>query len=192
MFKKAFLALLCVTSLMAPAPLLAGQQQMSVSAFDFSFPSIEGTNLNLSDYQGRVLLIVNTASRCGFTRQYSALQNLWSAYRKEGLVVIGVPSNDFGGQELGTEAEVKQFCEVNFDIDFPMTAITEIKGADAHEFYKWAGAQVGMLGKPKWNFHKFLVGRDGQIADWFSSVSEPDSPKFRSAIEQALAQNSAS
>jgi glutathione peroxidase len=177
---------------MAPAPLPAGQQQMSVTAFDFSFPSIEGTNLNLSDYQGRVLLIVNTASRCGFTRQYSALQNLWSAYRKEGLVVIGVPSNDFGGQELGTEAEVKQFCEVNFDIDFPMTAITEIKGADAHEFYKWAGAQVGMLGKPKWNFHKFLVGRDGQIADWFSSVSEPDSPKFRSAIEQALAQNSPS
>ena len=192
MFRKAFLALLCVTSLMAPAPLLAGQQQMSVSAFDFSFPSIEGTNLNLSDYQGRVLLIVNTASRCGFTRQYSALQNLWSAYRKEGLVVIGVPSNDFGGQELGTEAEVKQFCEVNFDIDFPMTAITKIKGAQAHEFYKWAEAQVGMLGKPKWNFHKFLVGRDGQIADWFSSVSEPDSPKFRSAIEQALAQNSAS
>ena len=192
MFRKAFLALLCITSLMAPAQLLAGQQQMSVSAFDFSFPSIEGTNLNLSDYQGRVLLIVNTASRCGFTRQYSALQNLWSAYRKEGLVVIGVPSNDFGGQELGTEAEVKQFCEVNFDIDFPMTTITEIKGAEAHEFYKWAGAQVGMLGKPKWNFHKFLVGRDGQITDWFSSASEPNSPKFRSAIEQALAQNSPS
>ena len=192
MFRKAFLALLCVTSLMAPAPLPAGQQQMSVTAFDFSFPSIEGTNLNLSDYQGRVLLIVNTASRCGFTRQYSALQNLWSTYRDEGLVVIGVPSNDFGGQELATEAQVKQFCDVNFDINFPMTAITEIKGAEAHEFYKWAGVEVGMLGKPKWNFHKFLVGRDGQIADWFSSVSEPDSPKFRSAIEQALAQNSAS
>ena len=94
MFRKAFLALLCITSLMAHAPLLAGQQQMSVSAFDFSFPSIEGANLNLSDYQGRVLLIVNTASRCGFTKQYSALQNLWSTYRDEGLVVIGVPSND--------------------------------------------------------------------------------------------------
>ena len=190
MFRKSFLALLCIISLMAPAPLLAGQQQMSVSVFDFSFPSIEGANLNLSDYQGRVLLIVNTASRCGFTKQYSALQNLWSTYRDEGLVVIGVPSNDFGGQELATEAQVKQFCDVNFDIDFPMTAITEIVGAGAHEFYKWVGAEVGMLGKPKWNFHKFLVGRDGQIADWFSSVSDPDSPKFRSAIEQALAQNS--
>ena len=177
---------------MAPSPLLAGQQQMSVSAFDFSFPSIEGAKLKLSDYQGHVLLIVNTASRCGFTGQYNALQNLWSAYRNEGLVVIGVPSNDFGSQELDTESEVKQFCEVNFDIDFPMTAITGIKGAEAHEFYKWAGAQVGMLGKPKWNFHKYLVGRDGQIADWFSSVSEPDSPTFRSAIEQALTQNSPS
>ena len=176
MFRKAFFALLCVTGLMASAPLLAGQQQMSVSAFDFSFPSIEGANLDLSDYQGRVLLIVNTASRCGFTRQYSALQNLWSAYRDKGLVVIGVPSNNFGGQEPAAEDEIKSFCEVNFDISFPMTSKQNVKGQESHPFYKWASSKVGIIGQPRWNFHKFLINPDGELDSWFASTASPDLP----------------
>ena len=158
------------------------------SAWDFSFTDIDGNQMPLRGYQGQVLLVVNTASRCGFTPQYDALQTLWQTYKDEGLVVIGVPSNDFGGQELSSEAEVKDFCEVNFNIDFPMTAITAVKGGDAHPFYQWAGQQAGMMAKPKWNFHKYLVGRDGQISDWFSSVTTPEAAKLRTAVESALAQ----
>ena len=104
-------------------------------------------------------------------------------------MVIGIPSNDFGGQELATEDEVKQFCEVNFNIDFPLTAITAVKGSEAHPFYKWAGKQMGLLARPKWNFHKYVVGRDGQLVTWFSSVTSPDADKFRTAIKVALAQS---
>ena len=158
------------------------------SAWEFSFTDITGEQMPLRAYEGQVLLVVNTASRCGFTPQYDALQTLWETYKDKGLVVVGVPSDDFGGQELSSEAEVKQFCEVNFNIDFPLTAITDVKGRTAHPFYQWAGQQAGMMAKPKWNFHKFLVGRDGQIADWFSSVTTPDSTKVRTAVETALAQ----
>lgn len=158
------------------------------SAWDFSFTDIDGNQMPLRGYQGQVLLVVNTASRCGFTPQYDALQTLWQTYKDEGLVVLGVPSNDFGAQELSSEAEVKDFCEVNFNIDFPMTAITAVKGGDAHPFYQWAGQQAGMMAKPKWNFHKYLIGRDGQISDWFSSVTTPEAAKLRTAVESALAQ----
>ncbi len=183
---------LCLASFLLPASLAARQQDMSTTAFDFHFPSIEGGQLRLSDFQGKVLLVVNTASQCGFTPQYTALQAIWSEYRDKGLVVIGVPSDDFGGQELDSEQQVKEFCEVNFDIDFPMTAITKVKGENAHAFYQWAGQQVGMMGKPKWNFHKFLIGRDGQMADWFSSMTAPDSQKMKKSIDAALAQKTAS
>ena len=152
MSTRAIIILICVVNLVVPAQLFARQQHMNISAFDFSFPSIDGAQLDLSDYRGKALLVVNTASRCGFTPQYTGLQTLWSDYRDKGLVVIGVPSDNFGGQELDSEAEVKQFCEVNFNIDFPMTAITQIKGDSAHPFYKCAKEQVGMMGKPKWNF----------------------------------------
>ena len=192
MFKTAIGMFVCVASLLVLAQLFARQQHMTPSAFDFSFPSIDGTQLNLSDYEGSALLVVNTASRCGFTPQYTGLQTLWSDYRDKGLVVIGVPSDNFGGQELDSEAEVKQFCEVNFDIDFPMTAITQVKGDSAHPFYKWANGQVGMMGKPKWNFHKYLIGRDGQIRDWFASTTAPDGDKIRHAVQEALAQNNPS
>lgn len=158
------------------------------SAWEFSFTDIAGQEMRLRDYQGKVLLIVNTASRCGFTPQYDALQDLWARYKDQGLVVIGVPSDDFGGQELSSEAEVKEFCEVNFNIDFPLTEITTVKGSSAHPFYHWAGQQMGMMARPKWNFHKYLVGRDGQIADWFSSMTSPSSAKISSAVETALAQ----
>ena len=158
------------------------------SAWDFSFTDITGKQMPLASYEGQVLLVVNTASRCGFTPQYDALQTLCQTYKDKGLVVVGVPSDDFGGQELSSEAEVKAFCEVNFNIDFPLTAITAVKGGEAHPFYQWAGQQMGMMAKPKWNFHKYLIGRDGQIADWFSSVTAPDSAKIKTAVETALAQ----
>jgi len=157
------------------------------SAWDFSFTNIDGGVLDLRRFESQVLVIVNTASRCGFTPQYDALQTLSDEYKDDGLVVIGVPSNDFGSQELASESEVKQFCEVNFNIDFPLTEITTVKGSEAHPFYKWAGTKLGMLARPKWNFHKYVVGRDGQLVNWFSSVTSPDSDKFRAAVEQALA-----
>ena len=157
------------------------------TAFSFSFETIEGEPLPLSQFEGRVLLVVNTASRCGFTPQYDGLQALWEEYRHNGLVVIGVPTGDFGGQELATNRAIKEFCSVNFAIDFPMTEKTAIKGGDAHPFYQWAGDKVGMLGRPRWNFHKFLIGRDGHIADWFSSATTADDKKLRAAIGKALA-----
>ncbi|HCD64193.1 MAG TPA: glutathione peroxidase [Alphaproteobacteria bacterium] len=156
------------------------------SAWDFSFTDITGNKMPLAKYEGQVLLVVNTASRCGFTPQYDALQALWETYKSDGLVVVGVPSDDFGGQELSSEAEVKQFCEVNFNIDFPLTEITNVKGGEAHPFYQWASQQMGMMAKPKWNFHKYLVDRQGQLVASFSSVTLPTSEKIRAAVETAL------
>ena len=121
----------------------------ATSAHQFTFDSIEGGELPLSDFAGKAVLVVNTASRCGFTPQYSELQELWSRYRSRGLVVLGVPSNDFGGQEPGTKAEIKTFCEVNFDVDFPMTDKVRVKGDEAHPFYAWAGQELGGLAKPR-------------------------------------------
>ena len=157
------------------------------SAWDFDFTAIDGNKLPLRQYEGQALLVVNTASRCGFTSQYDALQQLWQDYQDLGLVVIGVPSDDFGGQELASEAEVKQFCEVNFNIDFPMTAITRVKGSTAHPFYQWAALKAGMLARPKWNFHKYLIDKNGQLAASFSSMTSPTSDKIKTAIETILA-----
>ena len=156
------------------------------SAYDFSFPAIDGGTLSLSEYEGRPLLIVNTASQCGFTPQYDGLQALYDSYGDKGLVVIGIPSNDFGKQEKGDASEIKEFCEVNFNITFPMSDKVIVKGDEAHPFYQWVKAQVGFAGRPRWNFHKYLIGRDGQVADWFSSVTAPDSKKMIKAIEAAL------
>lgn len=165
---------------------ITGAVAANSSAWDFSFTAIDGNQLLLSQYKGQAVLVVNTASRCGFTSQYAALQQLWQDYQKRGLVVIGVPSNDFGGQELASEAEVKQFCEVNFNIDFPLTTITSVKGITAHPFYQWAGQRAGMLARPKWNFHKYLINRNGQLAASFSSMTSPTSDKIRTAVETAL------
>ena len=123
----------------------------------FSFTSIDGQPLSLADYRGKAVLVVNTASRCGFTHQYAGLQTLWETYRDRGLVVLGVPSNDFGAQEPGSETEIKEFCIVNFNIDFPMTEKQVVSGANAHPFYQWSGEQLGVLSKPKWNFYKILL-----------------------------------
>lgn len=157
------------------------------SAHAFTFTSIEGEALPLSRFAGQTVLVVNTASQCGFTHQYAGLQDLWRRYRDRGLVVLGVPSNDFGGQEPGTEAEIKTFCEVNFDVDFPMTAKVQVTGEGAHPFYRWAADQFGVMAKPRWNFHKYLIGPDGRAVDWFSTATAPTADTVIQAIEAQLA-----
>jgi len=158
------------------------------SAHRFAFTSIEGEPMPLSTFAGKVLLVVNTASRCGFTPQYEGLQALWERYKDQGLVVIGVPSGDFGGQELASSSDIKEFCEVNFSIDFPLTEKSAVAGDDAHPFYAWAATELGSGARPRWNFHKYLVARDGRLIDWFSTATGPSSPRIKNAIEAALAQ----
>ena len=157
------------------------------SVANFSFPSIDGGDLDLSAYQGKVLVIVNTSSQCGFTGQYDDLQAIWETYQDRGLVVIGVPSNDFGGQEPGGKEDIKNFCSVNFNVDFPMTDKVVVKGDQAHPFYQYAKTTLGSAAAPRWNFHKYIVDRDGRLVDWFSSMTNPSSKKMRSVIEELLA-----
>lgn len=156
------------------------------SAHEFAFTSIEGDALSLADYAGRPVLVVNTASMCGYTYQYAALQRLWSTYRARGLVVLGVPSNDFGGQEPGSAAEIKTFCEGNFDVDFPLTEKVHVKGSDAHPLFVWLRAQLGPDAGPRWNFHKYLIGADGRALRSWPSPVEPDSTEIRNAVESVL------
>lgn len=155
------------------------------TAHAFRFDGLTGDPIDLNDFAGRPILVVNTASRCGFTNQYEALQRLWDRFRDRGLVVLGVPSNDFR-QELSSNADVQEFCETTFGIDFPMTAITPVTGGDAHPFYRWAADRVGPLGQVRWNFHKFLIDGDGRLADWFSTMTAPDSRKVIAAVEASL------
>jgi glutathione peroxidase len=161
---------------------------MTNTAYDFQFTAIDGDKLDLADYRGKVLLVVNTASQCGFTSQYDGLEAIWQKYKDQGLVVIGVPSNDFGKQEPGTADEIKSFCEVNFNISFPMTDKQVVKGTNAHPFYQWVSAEAGLMGKPRWNFHKYLIGRDGRFVTWFASTTTPESNKLQTAITSALAE----
>lgn len=156
------------------------------SAWDFSFQAIDGGELPLAQFKGKAVMVVNTASKCGFTPQYQQLEELSRRYRDKGLVVLGVPCNDFGGQEPGSESEIQQFCDLNFGVDFPLTAKAKVTGADAHPFYLWARKQVGFLGSPKWNFHKYLIAPDGSLADWFSTPTKPDSAKIIKAVEKVL------
>jgi glutathione peroxidase len=149
-------------------------------------PSITGAPLPTGDYTGRVVLLVNTASKCGFTRQYRGLEALWRRYRDRGLVVLGVPSNDFGGQEPAGEAEIDRFCKTTFDVSFPLAGKQVVCGPAAHPLYRFAAAETGVLGTPNWNFHKILIGRDGRIVDWFSAVGGVGL-KLDRAVEAALA-----
>ena len=158
------------------------------TAYDFSFQSIEGEELPLSEFKGKAVLVVNTASYCGFTKQYNDLQALWESYQDKGLIVLGVPSNDFGRQEPGTENKIKEFCEVNFNINFPMTEKSVVKGDNAHPFYKWAKQEFGFMAAPKWNFHKYLIDKEGNLADWFATTTNPTSAKMKKRIESILSQ----
>ena len=171
-------------ALLAAAPLAAlAPPAVAASAHDFAFDDIDETGrISLGDYAGRPVLVVNTASRCGYTYQYEALQALYDRFRDRGLVVLGVPSDDFN-QELASAAEVKDFCAVNFAIDFPMTAITPVTGSAAHPFYRWAAERAG---PPGWNFHKYLVGPDGRLVAAFPTKTEPDAPEVTRAIEALL------
>lgn len=157
------------------------------TAFDFTLNSLSGASLPLRAYAGRPLLVVNTASRCGFTPQYAGLQALWAEHRGRGLMVMGVPSNDFGGQEPGTAEEIGQFCAVNYGVDFPMAAKIRVRGAEAHPLFRWLGEQGGLLARPRWNFYKYLVGADGRLAAWYGSTTPPGSKRLRAAIDRALA-----
>tara|TARA_Y100001970_G_C14090506_1_gene779772 strand:- start:582 stop:1097 length:516 start_codon:yes stop_codon:yes gene_type:complete len=153
--------------------------------FDLNIKSNNGDNLNFEDFKNNVVLMINTASYCGFTNQYSDMQKLWDKYKDKGLLVLGVPSNSFN-QEKNDDSEVKKFCEVNFNINFPLTSITSVKGDDAHEIYKWARENHGKSAIPKWNFHKILIDKDGKIAETYSSFTNPMSKKVISKIETLL------
>ena len=153
--------------------------------YDLNIESISGEIINFGDFKDKVVLVVNTASYCGFTKQYEDLQDLWDKYNKKGLIVLGVPSNSFN-QEKKKNSEVKEFCEVNFSITFPLSAITEVKGNNAHELFKWAKNNHGNSAVPKWNFHKILINKEGKIEDTFSSFTKPLSNKIVNKIESIL------
>jgi len=153
--------------------------------FDFKINGISGEIINLKDYQNKLVLVVNTASYCGFTKQYDDLQLLWEKYRSDGLIVLGVPSNSFN-QEKKADTEVKEFCDVNFNIDFPMTTITEVKGENSHEIFKWAEKNYGKSAIPKWNFHKILINKEGKVEGTYNSFTKPMSKKITSKIESLL------
>ena len=153
--------------------------------YDFSIESITGETIYFKDYLNRVILVVNTASYCGFTKQYDELQELWDLYKNKGLVVLGIPSNSFN-QEKKSNTEVKKFCEVNFNINFPLTAITEVKGENAHELFRWAKDNYGKSAVPKWYFHKILINKKGKIVDTFVSFTNPKSSKIVNQIEIIL------
>ena len=153
--------------------------------FDYDIDTINGKKISLNEYNNKVILLVNTASYCGFTKQYDGLQILYDKYKSKGLIVLGVPSNSFN-QEKKDEKDIKEFCEVNFNISFPMTSIYEVTGENSHDIYKWAKINHGKSAVPKWNFHKILINKQGKIEDTFSSFTKPNSNKIVSKIEALL------
>jgi glutathione peroxidase len=159
-----------------------------MSAHDFSFTSIDGKALEMSGFAGHPVLVVNTASKCGLTPQYAGLQALWQKYKDQGLIVLGVPCNDFGGQEPGTEAEVQNFCTTNYQVNFPMTSKNPVVGDGAHPLYKWAKGEAGEEAVPQWNFHKLLIAKDGSLKATFGSAVTPEDGGLVAAVEGALAE----
>ena len=157
----------------------------STNAYDYEFKSIDGDKIKLSDYKGKVIVVVNVASRCGYTPQYEGLQSLWSNYKNKDVIVLGVPTNNFR-QEPGSNKEIKDFCESNFGITFPMTEKISVIGSNSHPFYKWAKEDYGIGAIPKWNFHKIIIGKEGKIVDTFSSITKPSSKKFLKVIEELI------
>jgi glutathione peroxidase len=162
-----------------------GSANYTQLAHEFQFQGINGQSIKLSDYKDKIILVVNVASRCGFTSQYDDLQKLWTNYKDKNLIVIGVPTNDFK-QEPGSNTDIKEFCETNFNIDFPITEKINVLGKESHPFFKWAKENYGKAAVPKWNFHKIIIGKDGKVADTFSSITNPSSKKFVSFIEKQI------
>jgi len=162
-----------------------GNAQYDQLATDFSFKSVDGSALNLAEHKGKVIVVVNVASRCGFTNQYEGLQTLWKTYKDKGVLVVGVPSNNFR-QEPGSNKEIKDFCESTFGIDFPITEKQSVLGSDAHPFFIWAKKNYGSGAIPKWNFHKIIIGKNGKVVETLASITKPSSKKFISIIEQEI------
>jgi len=155
-------------------------------AYDFKFKDLDGRNLSLSEYKGKVIVVVNVASQCGFTKQYDDMQKVWMKYQEKGLVMLGVPSNDFGNQQPGNNEDIKIFCEAKFGISFPMTEKVSVKGTEAHPFYIWARENHGKSAIPKWNFHKIIINKDGKVAETFSSITSPSYNKFIKTLEKLI------
>ena len=162
------------------------KNEYSKLAYSFKFNDLDGHELNLKIFKNKVIIVINVASQCGFTNQYEDMQKVWNKYQNKGVVLVGVPSNDFGKQEPGTSEEIKNFCEAKFGITFPMTEKVSVKGEEAHPFYIWARENHGKSAIPKWNFHKIIIGKDGKILDTFASMTNPSSKKFIKSIEKAL------
>ena len=183
MLKKFKLLLLIIMIFASGNNLNADNEKL---AYDFSFKDLDGSSLNLSEYKGKVIVAINVASQCGFTSQYTDMQQVWKKYQSKGIIMLGIPSNDFGKQEPGSNEDIKNFCEAKFGISFPMTEKVSVKGSDAHPFYIWARENHGKSAIPKWNFHKIIIDKNGKIAETFSSITNPSSKKFIKILEKLI------
>ncbi|MBR0844303.1 glutathione peroxidase [Bradyrhizobium liaoningense] len=187
MMNRRMMLIATLAGTLAPATRAFADAAMSrISAYAFSFPALSGDDIRLAAFTGKPLLVVNTASLCGYTPQYAGLQEIWSEFRERGFTVIGVPSNDFGGQEPGGKSEISETAHHQYGVTFPITAKAGVVGTKAHPFYKWA-AEARPRDVPKWNFHKYLIGRDGYITEVFPSAIEPTDTRIKTAIAKALA-----
>ena len=155
-------------------------------AYDFTFKDLDGSELSLAEFKNKVIIVVNVASQCGFTSQYEDMQKIWEHYQAKDVIMLGIPSNDFGQQEPGSNKEIKNFCEAKFGITFPMTERVSVKGTEAHPFYIWAKENHGKSAVPKWNFHKIIIDRTGKVAETFLSTTNPSSKKFKKTIEKLI------
>jgi glutathione peroxidase len=179
-------ALAAITSLVSARTAGAQGAMSRITAYAFSFPALAGGDIRLADYAGHPLLVVNTASLCGYTPQYAGLQELWTDFHGRGLMIVGVPSNDFGAQEPGGATEIAQTAHHQYGVTFPIAAKAAVKGPNAHPFYKWA-AEARPKDVPRWNFHKYLIGRDGYIAEVFAETVDPSDTRVKTAIARVLA-----
>jgi len=180
-------ALAAIAGPLSPRTVLAQAAMSRITAYAFSFPALTGGDIRLADYTGRPLLVVNTASLCGYTPQYAGLQELWTQFHDRGLMIVGVPSNDFCGQEPAGATEIAETAQHQYGVTFPIAAKAAVRGPNAHPFYKWA-ADARPKDVPRWNFHKYLIGRNGYIAEVFPETVEPSDTRVKTAIAQALAE----
>ena len=183
MLKKFILFLLFIMTSILGNNVSADYEKL---AYDFNFKDLDGSNLSLADYKGKVIVVINVASQCGFTSQYEDMQKVWEKYQSKGIIMLGIPSNDFGKQEPGSNEDIKNFCEAKFGISFPMTEKVSVKGSSAHPFYIWALKNHGKSAIPKWNFHKIIIDKNGKVAETFSSITNPSSNKFIKALEKLI------